>query len=114
MKRNRTYPLLVAVVLFSLILLMNSCSSKSGDNTLKMLSEAESRFVNLSQTDTIKKVDQYTKMVENNPSAAKDYSDQVDRKRERLEELYDQVLRKLESGDTEGFSEEQLNKMKAK
>ncbi len=91
-----------------------SCGTK---NPSELISEADSMFVNLSVAKDlgIEDYDDFKTKVIDDQATAKDYFDEILRKRERIEQLYDQALRKLESGDyNSDYTLDEIRKMKAK
>ncbi|GEM_PF-4799966 len=97
------------------IFFIAGCSEKSVDQIMR---EADDLFVNMNVSDLypIKSLDEYMSYCKdkNKAKIVEKYLGEMTRKRERIEELYDQVLRKIESGEVEGYTLDEINRMKAK
>ncbi len=101
----------VPFIIFTLIAFMFSCTRK---DPAELISEGDALMKNLSEVAGIKDVNDYINRVKDNPDLLKQYNDEFSRKRERAEELYDQALRRIESRDYSGYSEEEINSLKAR
>ncbi len=107
MKRSVFVVILVALI-------VGGCSSKKPADLIR---EADGMFKNLSVSKDFKitTYSDFVKKVYNDKNLQNKYFVEIARKRERIEQLYDQALRKINSGDLGGsYTLDEIKLMKAR